>query len=157
MPYSPLAQLCAWYSWMHRDQASLAINPLTRCLFTSREKEASTPVITFLRHITLSLLEISSIYNLHPHILMTVLHASNPQLQIPSFAALKVAASSSPTPASDGFGFATLHILFSRASLIFSPSFYTLASLESLSPSTGTYNSAGHLPHPHNYLFRKNP
>lgn len=117
MPYSPLAQLCAWYSWMHRDQASLAINPLTRCLFTSREKEASTPVITFLRHTTLSLLKISSVFNLHPHILMTVLHASH----IPSFAALKVAASSSPTPASDGFGFATLHILFSRAPLISFP------------------------------------
>jgi len=82
MPYSPLAQLCAWYSWMHRDQASLAIVPLTRCLFTSREKEASTPVITFLRHTTLSLLKISSVFNLHPHILMTVLHASSyPQLR----------------------------------------------------------------------------
>jgi hypothetical protein len=77
----PLAQLCAWYSWMHRDQASLAINPLTRCLFTSREKEASTPVIIPSHHIIFPSLEAPRINILLLHLLSTNMHASLPLLQ----------------------------------------------------------------------------
>lgn len=78
MLYPSLAQLCAWYSWMHRDQASLAINPLTRCLFTSREKEASTPVIIPSDHITFSssLLGGAYITIVLLHLLLTGMHAS---------------------------------------------------------------------------------
>jgi hypothetical protein len=77
----PLAQLCAWYSWMHRNQASLAVNPLTRCLFTSREKEASTPVIIPSHHITFSLVEVPRINILLLRLLSTKMHASLPLLQ----------------------------------------------------------------------------
>jgi len=78
MLYPPLAQLCAWYSWMHRDQASLAINPLTRCLFTSREKEASTPVIIPSDHITFSFfwLEGAHITIVPLYLLSAVMHVS---------------------------------------------------------------------------------
>jgi hypothetical protein len=150
--YPPLAQLCSWYSWMHRDQASLAINPLTRCLFTSREKEASTPVIIPSHHITFSLLEVPRINILFLRRLSMQIHASLPLLQTVGYGHPII---SHPTLRRSRVCHSS-HPLLSRLTdfslLLHGPSGSSLV----LHPSVTYEMTPCHSSPTHNYLFRKN-